>query len=127
MIHASQTLAHRLRNEGRQEGLNLRQKGPLRPSLAALPPPPECARIDRQEARRGGLREPPGGPDDYELFGQGRAGGPWIEAEQGDDGWQKPQGRGRSVEFPIRDGRLVHAESLGDLALEEAQVDPPLA
>jgi hypothetical protein len=50
-----------------------------------------------------------------------------VEADQGQDAGQEAESRGRPAQFPVGDGTWVHAEPLGHFALEEAQIEPPLA
>ncbi len=49
-----------------------------------------------------------------------------VEADQGQDAGQEAESRGRPAQFPVGDRTRVHAEALGDLALEEPELEPPL-
>jgi hypothetical protein len=62
-----------------------------------------------------------------EPVSRGWTGSDWHIADEANDTWQKPEGRHGPVELPVGDGCLIDAEPLGDLALEQAQVEPALA
>ena len=87
----------------------------------------ERARINAQTPRRCGLAETPGGAGEDQLVREGGAGRPRIDAEQGDDRGQMSQLRGRAVQFPVGDGGLIDTESISELALAEAEIEPPRA
>lgn len=47
-------------------------------------------------------------------------------AEELDDPWDEIETRRRSAVLPTPDGRWGHAETLGHVLLEQAEIDPPL-
>jgi hypothetical protein len=47
--------------------------------------------------------------------------------EEADKRRNEPQCRVRSVQLPVGDRAWIDAEPLGNLALKQAQVEPPLA
>jgi hypothetical protein len=65
----------------------------------------------------------PGGPESLP-----ERGARWrrVEAEQSDDARYGAQRGAGTVQFPVGDRAVVDAEPLSDLALEEAELQPPL-
>ncbi len=91
----------------------------------AFPPAQRC-RINVQEPGERRLRDAPFPPEGEQALAKGRSSGPGRVAEKPNDGRQEPERRVRPVEFPVGDRGLVHTYSLGDLALQQAEIESPL-
>ena len=72
-----------------------------------------------------GQPERPAVPDD--LLGKSLGRWKGIVAEESDDPGEVPQAGLSSLHFPVVDGCFIHAELLGHLGLEQAEIEPTLA
>jgi hypothetical protein len=90
-------------------------------------PAAERSRIDAEEPGEGCLGETPFLPEREQALANGCSSGPRRVAKEPHDGWQEVECWRRSVQLPVGDRRRADPEALGELALEETEVEPPLA
>jgi hypothetical protein len=108
-----------------QEGLGRLCMAPCGIPETSLPPA-ERGRVDADGPSGSVLRDPCTVAPGLQALTKCGAGNRRIEAEEIDDARQEAKGGLRPVQLPVGDGGLGDAEPVGNLTLQQPEVEPPL-